>query len=322
MRPLELNLASSPFRNNTLLWAGHALLAGAVVAFTAWNTVTFVEMGRRLDQLRNAVGSVDNRMIDVEKRERTVDARITKHDVRFLSTQAFRANEVIERRAFSWTRLFNLLEGVQPYEIKMTSIRPVFGAEARTAPAAGDGGRTEVVPVSVEGSAKTIRAFFELEDALIGDPHFDRIAPSRSTHAKNGEVIFGLSFLYYPDGLRSKTKRDAAPESAVAGDGPAPEGAPAPSAAATPPAAADPLTEPTVTPPAPPPPNVAAKAPASAPANAQPGTDADSAAEPAPVVRKYRKPERRPPPPGPIRKRPEGWQPPDPFADRKKGNDR
>ena len=52
---LELNLATRPFRNNTLLWTGYALLAVAVVTFTAWNTVTFVDTRSTLDQLRNTV---------------------------------------------------------------------------------------------------------------------------------------------------------------------------------------------------------------------------------------------------------------------------
>ena len=43
-----------------------------------------------------------------------------------LTVQSLKANEVIEWKAFSWTRLFNLMEQIQPWDIRMTSIRPIF----------------------------------------------------------------------------------------------------------------------------------------------------------------------------------------------------
>ncbi len=205
VRSIELNLASRPFRNNMLLWFGHSSLAAAVIAFTAWNTLTFLETGRKLRELRNSVGSLESRLNDVEVRERRVQAEIGKHDLKYLATQTARANDVIARRALSWTRLFNLLEKVLPYEVKMVSIRPVFGN-----PNPGQvlllaaGPPAEVVPVSVEGSSKDLNAFLDFERALIVDAHFDRVEPERSIHAKNGEIVFGLSFLYYPAGQSHK----------------------------------------------------------------------------------------------------------------------
>lgn len=205
MRSLDLNLASHPFRNNTLLWVGYALLAVLVVGFTAWNTVTFVDTRGALDQLRNTVGSVEGRLSAVDQRERTVEGRIAKHDVKHLATRASRANEFIRRKAFSWTRLFNVLEAIQPYEVKMVSVRPLFGSVAGggTLPA-GASATDAGVPVSVDGVAKSVDAFFDFEDALIDDPHIDRIEPMRSSRTKSGEILFSLSFLYYPDGLEKK----------------------------------------------------------------------------------------------------------------------
>ena len=127
IRSLDLNMASRPFRNNAAIWLGHALLGLGVVGFTAWNTVTFLETGRRVEELRNSVGSIESRRQEIEVRERRVQAGIARHDFKYLTTQTVRANDVIQRKALSWTQLFNLLEKVQPYEVKMVSIRPVFG---------------------------------------------------------------------------------------------------------------------------------------------------------------------------------------------------
>lgn len=201
MRGLDLNLASRPFRNNTLLWVGHALLVGTVIGASAWNTLTFLDTGGRLEELRSRVGSIENRFETVQMQERRLQAEIARHDLKYLAIQTSRANDVIGRRALSWTRLFNLLEKVQPYEVRMVSIRPVFGVHALPgSPAAADLDAGEMVPVSVEGTAKDLNAFLDLERALIADPHFGRVEPERRTHTKSGEVLFGLSFLYDPEG--------------------------------------------------------------------------------------------------------------------------
>lgn len=211
MRSIELNLASRPFRNNTLVWGGYALLAVLVVGFTAWNTVTFVDTRRKLDELRNEAGSIESRLAAVDQRERSAEGRIAKHDVRYLATRTSRANEFIQRKAFSWTKLFTVLEQIQPYEVKMASVRPIFGAEGGAAAmTASASGAPEAIPVSVDGIAKTVEAFFDFEDQLIRDQHIDRIEPARSNRAKNGEILFTLSFLYYPEGLEKKADPEQA----------------------------------------------------------------------------------------------------------------
>ena len=342
MRSLELNLASRPFRNNSLLWLGYLVLAVAVVSFTAWNTVTFVDTGRKLDQLRNTVGSVESRLNDVDQRERSAEGRIGKHDVRYLTTQTMRANEVIHRKAFSWTGLFNVLEDVQPYEVKMTSIRPLFGTDPTGISLASSAG-PEVVPVSVDGVAKTVQAFFDFEDALIRDPHIDRIEPTRSNRAKNGEILFALSFLYYPEGLEKKAspaegsaaRAAVAVEEEEARDASAEPGAG--DAGKTGADAASDVKAPSAQPPAANPaaaqlPTAAVPAPArpvpiatsrTSPSAQQPeraytpppeaGTDGDPARRPL-----FKVGERHTLPEGPIRPKPKDYQPPDPFKDRKK----
>jgi len=95
VRTLELNFASRPFRNNTLLWIGHSVLTGTVVAATAWNTLTFLDTGRRLDELRSRVGSIESRRDRVEALERRLLAEAARYDLKYLRTQTTRANDVI-----------------------------------------------------------------------------------------------------------------------------------------------------------------------------------------------------------------------------------
>jgi hypothetical protein len=172
----------------------------------------YFDYGDRLANLKQSVETIDRKMASLELRSRRAIDGASKFDVRYLALQSSRANEVIERRALSWTRLFNQLEKVQPYGVRMLSIRPVYlsAADRRTSgkedPAAEGG-----VPVSVEGNSQDLEQFLEFERALLADDHFDRVEPERSSLTRNGnEIHFELRFFYYPD--RRRAAGAASPE--------------------------------------------------------------------------------------------------------------
>lgn len=229
MRSLDLNLSSRPFRNNTPLWIGFGVLAAAVVAFTAWNAATFLDQRAHLAALDAELGGADAAFEDFTRREAEATRAIRTLDAKNLAVQTARANQFLMRRGLSWTRLFNLLEKVQPPEIKMTAVRPVFSRETR-AENASAGLPPDVVPLSVEGIAQDLDAFLEFERQVLQDPHFARVEPQRADRMRNSkEVQFDLRFLYDPDG-RLGAHSDAplppvlaaqaeAEESAPAGDG-------------------------------------------------------------------------------------------------------
>jgi hypothetical protein len=231
INPLDLNLASRPIRNNTLLWVAHSALLLVVLGGTVWNVTGYIRHGRDLGILNAERDSFDSRMSDLERRENAARRGIAKQDLGDLDLRASKASDVIERKALSWTRLFNRMEEVLPYEVRMASIRPVFSFGRRTA-----SGRDELpqgsVPVSVEGSAKTLQAFFEFERALIHDPHFDRVEPHRFNRTDSSEVVFDLRFLYFPDAVAPES---AGPEAEQASpDSVALEGAEEPAVVAEP----------------------------------------------------------------------------------------
>jgi len=197
MNPLDLNLASRPMRNNTLLWIAHAALALAILGGTTWNVTAYVRHDRDLDVLNAERDSFESRMSDLQRRENSARRGIGKYDLNDLNLRADKAGDVIERKALSWTRLFNQMEEVLPYEVRMATIRPVFSFGRQ-----GQRDREKVgggIPVSVEGSAKTLQAFLEFERALIQDPHFDQIEPHRFNRGEADDVVFEMRFLYFPD---------------------------------------------------------------------------------------------------------------------------
>jgi len=200
MRALDLNLASRPFRNNTLLWVGYVLAFVLLGTFTVWNIMTWRDHIGKLTQLQDTVQSIEGRIANLDRREVKAEQGIKAYDINALEVQAAKANEVIEWKAFSWTRLFNKMELIQPYDVRMTSIRPLFrGGDRRSILQATEGEERQSVAVAVEGTAKDFNAFWEMQNVLLTDKHFGQVDPERLNRSESMEIVFQLSFLYFPD---------------------------------------------------------------------------------------------------------------------------
>ena len=141
-------------------------------------------------------GNIDQEQSDLIDRHRKILHGITKFDRVAIGRRTSKANEVIEWKAFSWTRLFNRLENVLPFNVKMLSIRPVFRGRDRSA---DETDPRRFMPVTVEGLARDWDAFFELETNLINHESFGRLEPRKIETTDSGERSFSIQFRYYPD---------------------------------------------------------------------------------------------------------------------------
>lgn len=198
MLSLDLNLASRPFKNNVPLWAGLAAAAIALVVFSIYNVTTYGEYAERLADLDAKLARVETELAEIERRERAVQREIEKVDLAFLNAKVQKANEVIRWKAFSWTRLFNLLQGVQPGDVQMSAVRPLFRPDEQITDKRSIKD-PEVIQVSVEGTARRLEDFLAFERRLIDDPHFARPEPEHTdTDEQSRETLFRLQFWYDP----------------------------------------------------------------------------------------------------------------------------
>jgi hypothetical protein len=172
------------------------------LTFTVWNVTTYAHHNAELNRMQDRVDSLARNFAELDQRGRIVRRKIQEFDLTVLDTQALKANEVIEWKAFSWTRLFNRLEGVTPWNVQMHSIRPVFRGRRgdEQVSLASDG--IERIPVAVEGTARDMLAMLDFQRALMADPYFDFPEPERSDKLESGEWQFSLRFDYYPAGAQ------------------------------------------------------------------------------------------------------------------------
>jgi hypothetical protein len=196
MQRLDLNLASNPFRNNTLLWVGYGTATVLLVLFTVWNVNTFVDYRARLLDLRDTVGTFRTQRLELETRGKRALDGIRRFDIEALEIKTDKANEVIEWKAFSWTRLFNVLERVLPYQVRMNSVRPIFNPSGASQDA--EEVQAGAMPVSIEGTARSFDDLAELQRAFHDDAQIGRVEPERLDKTDAGEFVFQLRFLYVP----------------------------------------------------------------------------------------------------------------------------
>lgn len=212
---LDINVATRPFRNNTWLWLGVVLGSAAILALTVWNVGTFLEAQGTVQRWTDERTAYEARTVDLRGRDERARQGISQVDVRRLRGQVERANEFIALKAFSWTRLFDRLEGVLPYEVRMQSIRPIF----RIQDSKDELAATDLsVPVVVEGTAQSLVAFLEFESNLLASDAFDRVEPERhDLDPATREIVFALRFHYYPQGRASGARERPGAGAAEAG---------------------------------------------------------------------------------------------------------
>ncbi len=160
--------------------------------------------------LATEAGSFEQQRRELEGRAERARAAIAQYDVPALHIQAAKANEIIDWKAFSWTRLFNMMERIQPGAVRMNGVRPVFhGVEpgsarrgsGRGASRVGRGDRAHARRHSSTSSrrCRTIRS---------------AASSSRRdlTRADSGEIVFQLRFHYRsePEAAEAKGAAKAA----------------------------------------------------------------------------------------------------------------
>ena len=121
---IRTNLSTRPFYNERAVHLWLLLAALLVAAATAFN----VERGlryRRSDAELVAQASRDEaRAADLHRQAAKLRASVDPRQVDLASAAARQANDLIDRRTFSWTDLLNRFETTLPDDVRITAIRP------------------------------------------------------------------------------------------------------------------------------------------------------------------------------------------------------
>jgi type IV pilus assembly protein PilN len=126
---LDINLASSPYRDLRSFWLrwGGGLAAVALVtiilvytAFAGWAAAA-----KDRDLIHQVQQQIDSR----DRERENAEALLSRRENVSIRDRSQFLNDLFERKAFSWTRVFEDLERVMPAHLHVVSIHPAMSPE-------------------------------------------------------------------------------------------------------------------------------------------------------------------------------------------------
>jgi type IV pilus assembly protein PilN len=186
---LDINLASQPYQDAREFWLrwGTALAAACILSLALLvSTVTGWSNARRdratIADLRQKIAQRDQLRAQAEEFLNRPENRTTRDESQII-------NSLIERKAFSWTRLLEDMEKVMPPGVHLVSIQPKLDDENQLA-----------VKMIVAGGSRD-RAI-ELAHRMEESRHFTQTSIEKEAYSQsqNGDSVqFDIAAIYVPE---------------------------------------------------------------------------------------------------------------------------
>jgi type IV pilus assembly protein PilN len=191
---IRTNLSTRPFYNERAVHIGLIALAVVVVAATAFNVSRVIRYSRSDTQLATQASRDESRAADLRQQAAQLRASVDPKQVEFASADARQANDLIDRRTFSWTELLNRFETTLPDEVHLTSVKPRLDRE-----------RGIVLLVSVV--ARSVDDIAEFMENLESTGAFASVRPAEDHVNEDGLLEAALDMTYTPGGKLVTTGR-------------------------------------------------------------------------------------------------------------------
>lgn len=121
---IDINLASQPYQDSRQFWTywgtGFALL-GLITALLLYFTVTGF---MRASQDRQQMAKLNSEIAAYDQERSRSEALLNQPQNRTMREQSRFLNDLFQRKAFSWTMVFEDLERVMPAHLHVVSIHP------------------------------------------------------------------------------------------------------------------------------------------------------------------------------------------------------
>ena|ERR1035438_3119527 len=195
---LDINLATRPYEDAREFWSRWGLGVGVLAVITVGLlgvTVTgWIKAGRDRHDIVRLQGQIAER----EKERAVYQAELDKSSNRSTRDQSQFLNGLIQRKSFSWTRVFEDLEQVMPSNLHVVSLRPELNEQNQMQ-----------LEMKVAGDNRS--AAVELVHRMEGSKHFQSAQLLQENQSGDtGSMIAALIVaVYVPDIAPDLTTRSA-----------------------------------------------------------------------------------------------------------------
>ena len=200
---IRTNLSTRPFYNERLVRLAIILLAVVVVAATVFNVTRILRYSRSDTRLATQASRDEARAADLRQQAAQLRASVDVKQIEQASDGARQANDLIDRRTFSWTELLNRFETMLPDDVHLNSVRPRVDRDVG-------------VLLRVAVSARGIEDVSQFIEKLNASGVFPNVRPAEEHVDEEGLLQSMLEM-----GYRQAPARPAASDASDAGDRPA-----------------------------------------------------------------------------------------------------
>jgi Tfp pilus assembly protein PilN len=123
---IRANLSTRPFYNERAVQLWLLVLALVVAAATLFNIVRVISYSQTDTELAGQASRDEARAAELRAEAARLRGSVDLQQIEVASTEARQANELIDRRTFSWTDLFNQFETTFPDDVRITAVRPMI----------------------------------------------------------------------------------------------------------------------------------------------------------------------------------------------------
>jgi hypothetical protein len=192
-----VNLSTRPFYNERLVRVVLSLGTLIVLGFTAFNVVQVLRLSSRGAEVRDQADAAEADAVRLRGQATVIRQTINREQLTIVQAAAHEANQLIDRRSFSWTDLFNRFEATLPEEVRIASVTPQIDQD----------GRMLVAVTVVSRRVEDLDGFIE---ALEKTGAFQEVL-SRQEEAQEDGTLRSVIQGYYRVSARAQQASDPAP---------------------------------------------------------------------------------------------------------------
>jgi Tfp pilus assembly protein PilN len=182
---IRTNLSTRPFYNERIVHFWLIAIAAIVLAATAFNASRVLRYSRSDTRLATQASNDESRGADLRRQAARLRSSVDPRQVDFAAADARQANDLIDRRTFSWTELFNRFETTLPDDVRIAAVKPHVDRE-----------RGIVLTINV--SAKTVDDVNTFIENLEQTGAFANVRPADERTDENGLLASTLEVVYVP----------------------------------------------------------------------------------------------------------------------------
>jgi len=182
---INTNLATRPFYNTSAVRLWILVLALVVAAATAFNVTRLLQYSRSDTELATQASRDETRTAELRAEAAQLRASVDPKQVDNASMEARLANDLIDRRAFSWTELFNTFEATLPDEVRITAVRPKVEENRR-------------IVLSITVVARSVEDLDKFDTSLEDTGAFRDLVPREDRVNEQGQIEGLIEAVYVP----------------------------------------------------------------------------------------------------------------------------